>query len=394
MRSRAGGMALDGNRGILDRLAKDDWSLSLLSVVVIGAVVVACQGWNSERWGGLAAGLTLVGASLLAGVLLGFLFGIPRSLQNQAGDHQPPSEDTNGKATGRRDSLVQYGANTNLEQISDWLTKILVGVGLSQLNNIPSFFGHAGAYFGDALGGGKIGTPLATTVIIYFSVAGFLAGYLWTRLFLGSQLVKADIAALNAALNQSVQEIKQAQEEQSQIDARALNLVNQYLQAADKPSIDLDELKNSVRKASAPVKVQIFYQARAARRDSRSQKVRLERTIPIFEALAAGDTAKIYHRNYGQLAFALIDKRQPDYVAAENALSIAIEIRGRAAENGYELYEFNRALCHIKEDPDYIQGKTSGAAARKVIRADLDIALKLDPELENPDVSKWQQLNP
>jgi len=30
-----------------------------------------------------------------------------------------------------------YSGNTNLEQISDWLTKILVGVGLTQLREIP-----------------------------------------------------------------------------------------------------------------------------------------------------------------------------------------------------------------------------------------------------------------
>ncbi len=32
---------------------------------------------------------------------------------------------------------VNYRSNTNLEQISDWLTKILVGVGLTQQTFFP-----------------------------------------------------------------------------------------------------------------------------------------------------------------------------------------------------------------------------------------------------------------
>jgi hypothetical protein len=322
-------------------------------------------------------------------VLLGFLFGIPRSLQNQGGDRELSPDSANSNV-GRKDLIVQYRANTNLEQISDWLTKILVGVGLSQLNNFPTLFQRAGAYFGGALGGGEVGSALAITVIVYFSIGGFLGGYLGTRLFLGGQLVKADLAALN----QTVQEIKQAQEEQSQIDAKALNLVNQYLQAADRSNLDVDELKQAVQKASAPVKVQIFYQARTARKEGRAQKARLERTIPVFEALAAGDSEHIYHRNYSQLGYALMDKRQPDYVAAERALSTAIEIRGNAAENGYELYEFSRAVCRIRQDADYIQGTASSADKLKLIRGDLDVALKGDLDLNDPDVSRWQKLNP
>ncbi len=35
-------------------------------------------------------------------------------------------------------SAAGYGANTNLEQVSDWLTKLLLGAGLTQLILVPS----------------------------------------------------------------------------------------------------------------------------------------------------------------------------------------------------------------------------------------------------------------
>jgi hypothetical protein len=77
------------------------------------------------------------------GVLLGFLFGIPRTLQQEL----PPSSSPPAPAaspqspervfTGANWSYQQT-VNTNLEQISDWLTKILVGVGFTQLHQLPS----------------------------------------------------------------------------------------------------------------------------------------------------------------------------------------------------------------------------------------------------------------
>jgi hypothetical protein len=61
------------------------------------------------------------------------------------------------------------------------LTKILVGVGLTQLDSIPGKLGALGAHFAPALGG----TPAVPLIIILnFSVSGFFTGYLLTRLFL------------------------------------------------------------------------------------------------------------------------------------------------------------------------------------------------------------------
>ena len=112
-------------------LRKVATSLALWSVIgEILIAIVAISSLDAGRWyvhntknaleifgyGGLLG----LGAIAIGG-LLGFLFGIPRTIQS--------NEKT-------RDEFRQV-VNTNLEQISDWLTKILVGVGLTQLNNLP-----------------------------------------------------------------------------------------------------------------------------------------------------------------------------------------------------------------------------------------------------------------
>jgi hypothetical protein len=74
----------------------------------------------------------------------------------------------------------------------------------------------------------------------------------------------------------------------------------------------------------------------------------MERTIPIFEALVKSDEGREFHMNFGQLGFALKDKREPDWKGAEIALTNAIGIRGSWRQNNFAMYEFNRALCLIE----------------------------------------------
>jgi hypothetical protein len=73
--------------------------------------------------------------------------------------------------------------NTNLEQISDWLTKIIVGVSLVNSDRV----GHVMFGIADEMAnsfGGPGSRSLALATLTYFSVVGLLGGYLLTRLFL------------------------------------------------------------------------------------------------------------------------------------------------------------------------------------------------------------------
>ncbi len=136
-------------------------------------------------------------ACYTAGALAGFLFGVPRVLQkpSRLGGDVPPE-------VGRPDTRPTYELliNTNLDDVSDWLTKIVVGVGLVQLREIPHMIYHY-----SALIAGKKSeqlAPLVSAVIVYFAILGFMTGYFTTRMFFERAFRIADIAAEGLSVRQ------------------------------------------------------------------------------------------------------------------------------------------------------------------------------------------------
>ena len=152
------------------------WLPYLVAVPISGLVAILVYAWGD--WSTLAVATLVAGGAFVAGGLLGFLFGIPRSLAGPEG-----AED---KAAGA------YRPNTNLEQISDWLTKILVGVGLVQFTTFAQHAGDLVTFLGPALGGDPLGESFAGATLVVFSISGFLAFYLVTRLYLGRAFATAD----------------------------------------------------------------------------------------------------------------------------------------------------------------------------------------------------------
>jgi hypothetical protein len=339
------------------------------------------------------AGL-IAGAAAMAGALLGFLFGIPRALQ--AGERVPPpappsKDDAKAEAKAQEEQKAAYGANTNLEQISDWLTKILVGVGLTQIANLGSALKSVTAYIGPGLEVTGHAEVMALAILLYFSIAGFLFGYLWTRLYMAGALREADLATLA----QKVSDI----ESQRVIDLRALSLLEQQLAPArNTDPIPEDELRKALLSASQPIKDTILnraWQVRAENWESPQTKPVMERTIPIFAALSVD--AEASHEVHGQLGFALKDKRNPDWERAEQELTRAIELRGDPTTQGWALYEFNRALCRVHLDQIRNAGQPSAAAVRSAILSDIGVAGHV-PELfdwllQDAAVREWMKVN-
>jgi uncharacterized membrane protein/uncharacterized protein YneF (UPF0154 family) len=105
------------------------------------------------------------------GALIGFLFAVPRV----------------NPAARINSALV---TNTNIEQVSDWLTKILVGVGLINFKEIGDFLDRQSGELATSLSAdaAAVGKPFALSLIVYFFVVGLIEGYLLTRLFLSRQL--------------------------------------------------------------------------------------------------------------------------------------------------------------------------------------------------------------
>src|SRR5207244_11408636 len=118
------------------------------------------------------------------GSLLGFLFGIPRA--------PAPKSDGNRADAGAKPAPTppavappkpSFEINTNLEQISDWLTKIIVGLGLVNLRSVPTYLKELSAYFAVSFGDVPGREAITLALIVLFGICGFLLGYLLTRLF-------------------------------------------------------------------------------------------------------------------------------------------------------------------------------------------------------------------
>ncbi len=166
------------------------WRGPLAWGLFLGCVVVAVYALaQTDPVAVLAGGMIFAGAAFFAGVLAGFVFGIPRSLQSADGGR------SGGDGAARSSAASTYSANTNLEQISDWLTKILVGAGLVELTKLEDVLAGIGDVAKNAFGGGKSSSVVAQCVVLYFAICGFLLAYLWTRLYLTGEFSRVERAA-------------------------------------------------------------------------------------------------------------------------------------------------------------------------------------------------------
>jgi hypothetical protein len=192
-------------------------AVELPSAVGLAGVVLYAAG-QDQRLDALAIALLAAIASLVAGVLVGFLFGIPRTLSGSAGT-----------------SSGGYAANTNLEQISDWLTKILVGIGLTQLGTIRDGAAALFATVGTAMSPAPstTGAVAAGSIVVYFSGFGFLVSWLSTRLFLAISLTEADQEAYRLIEKASVAAAKGDVTAANDYRTQAADLLQQTTHAYD-----------------------------------------------------------------------------------------------------------------------------------------------------------------
>jgi hypothetical protein len=158
-----------------DALSKEKlrfWEVLAFGAYFLGLIVIAVYAYAGASWRAFGI-LWMVGsAAWLSGTALGFLFGVPRV---RAGD--PVAANATGRA-----SLVP---NTNLEQISDWLTKIIVGATLVQLGPLAHAIGSLSGVIGKSLDTSVKpvdGSVMGGGVLVFFFAAGFIWGYLWCSL--------------------------------------------------------------------------------------------------------------------------------------------------------------------------------------------------------------------
>ncbi|MGB7546167.1 MAG: hypothetical protein WBM14_00325 [Terracidiphilus sp.] len=176
--------------------------LEMKVLAAIGCLVILlyslCFWTSGQLLRILGVGVLVAGAALLSGFLMGFIFAIPR-----VGDHKGRTTTAQPEGTQTPNSDAPPDSvlfNANLVEISDWLTKIIVGVGLVELHSITGSLGKLSYYLALGLqpapcaGGASCAEPLISgqaaglAILIFYFTLGFLLGYVWTMIYFQGDL--------------------------------------------------------------------------------------------------------------------------------------------------------------------------------------------------------------
>ncbi len=223
-------------------LRVSEWLLMTAGAVLgVGLVLVAAYAFAtpgpSVRY--LGVGLLTAFAAFVTGCLLGFLFGVPRAVSSGEVRHKADAPKvvtqtqtdttatttttipaTSGTTTATEGGLMvdesaspsgaqggleiresapvaQFTQSSNLAEVSDWLTKLLLGAGLVELTHLGAPLGGLVTAVARGMEDSGAGQPSDTALVIsgsllvlYF-VVGFLSGYVVTTLWYERRLREA-----------------------------------------------------------------------------------------------------------------------------------------------------------------------------------------------------------
>lgn len=169
-------------------LPNDPWMILVVAYAIcfLAAITaVSLYATSQNNTGQVIALASLFGSgATVAGALLGFLFALPHSITVGI----PTGKD--GQSRELRGITVR--PNTNLEEVSDWITKIIVALTLTQLGKIPSAAGRLFEMLGRSLGGSPQDVAFAGSLVVFCSIVGFFMGWLTTRMFIGRWMAASD----------------------------------------------------------------------------------------------------------------------------------------------------------------------------------------------------------
>jgi hypothetical protein len=161
----------------------------MVFLVILGSVAITLFAARTFWWkidpvgtffANFSIGFLIAGSAFSIGGFIGFVFAVPK--QSKSTDELHLTAPINS-----------YIGNDNLIEVSDWLTKIIVGVGLTQLTSIPGYLKKIGDLAGVSLGGSETGMVAASAIIVYFFICGFMFVYLWTRIYFARILENAGL---------------------------------------------------------------------------------------------------------------------------------------------------------------------------------------------------------
>ncbi|MDR6846678.1 pYEATS domain-containing protein [Flavobacterium granuli] len=214
--------------------------LTLYMGLFLGMIPVVGFPITIQEMGGkiLFIGLTLGITAFISSFFLGTLFGMPKR---------------NNKKE-KNNSL-----NNSLLDISDWLTKIIVGLVLVNLKEIPDYIISFGEYIRIA---SKYDSQLLNIytigILFYFGFLGLFIGYNYMRLVLSNKYKFADDILIRRELEITKQKVFDAKEENQQKDNKIMQfqslvqekeqLTKALIEKLNAPTMSNSNIKTVVKK--------------------------------------------------------------------------------------------------------------------------------------------------
>jgi hypothetical protein len=152
----------------------------------------------------LFIGLTLGIAAFISSFFMGTLFGMP-------------------KRNNKKES--NYSLNNSLVEISDWLTKIIVGIGLVNLKEIPGYLISLGEYVrASSKYEGQLLNVYTIGIVVYFGFLGLFIGYNYMRLVLSNKYKYADDNLIRRELEIAKEKVLEVKEENQEKDKKIIQI--------------------------------------------------------------------------------------------------------------------------------------------------------------------------
>lgn len=170
-------------------------------------------------------GILLGMASLVCGFFTGTLFGMPKRNETDSSD---------------------YTLNNSLVEISEWLTKIIVGLGLVNLGEIPGYLISVGEFVKKNSKDQSYVDFYAICILVYFSILGLYVGYNYMRLVLSPKYKIVDDNMLRKQLVLTAEKLKETTNEneklQDEISVKS-DAAQNLLKIVNKPEIPLEDIQ-------------------------------------------------------------------------------------------------------------------------------------------------------
>jgi len=190
----------------------------IMYVIAIGYIICSIYEYNLNKNISKLFLINLLSiTSVVVGGLFGFLFGMPKNSHHD--EHKNGDHKNGDHKKGNHPDLIKkdiYQENTNLQEISDWMTKIIVGVGLTQFRSIYEKYTEITLKISSE---NNIGThTIVCMVTIYFYILGFFASYFWAKLDYNK--------IITSKLNKKINKISKNSEERDRINLKILEIAS------------------------------------------------------------------------------------------------------------------------------------------------------------------------